>query len=156
MESCTCWMDVVMSALIAVLVTLLTYVVIYSMKPRLRIAEADLGPGGLLIPITNLGRYNAVNVRIEVCAYDETQKHSYHFTLDHADFMIIPSAGSKDNEKKFKTIDAAESAKHYGKTHECLIESIRTGEYNLRVRVHAYHAFSGFGKAQERIFDRLG
>ncbi len=155
--TCICWADVILSTAIALLLVLLTYAVVYSLRPKLRIGKGKpcLADGSIRIILKNEGRCAAVNVRIEVCAYCPVAKHTYHFELDHPDFLILPGKSSNDPEKTFKTLCLAESAVPYDHTYEELIDKVQKSELKLRVRVHSYHSFSGIGKAEERMFDRL-
>lgn len=154
---CICWPDVIVATLIALLLVLLTYAVIYGMKPKLRIGSAtlDTANGPIRIPITNEGRHNVINIQVEACAYDRVNKYTYQFELDHPEFLILPSTRSDDNLKVFKTLGLAESATPYQYSYEQLIAKIKGSEFQLRVRLHGFHEFSGLGKAKERIYNKL-
>lgn len=154
----------------SILLTLLTYFIIYSLKPNLKIicACAIKNDDKIKITVENVGRFNAVNVRAEACAYDETPKYTYHLEIDHNEFLIIPgNKRGKDNIKKFKIVNIAESAYDYievdyidnepraatkFRKYLKLLELIENGTYKLRFRVHSYHEFSGLGKAEEKQF----
>lgn len=161
------------SILFTILFTILTYYIIYSLKPKLKIVCAYLEKHSDKIKITveNLGRYNAVNLRIEACAFDIDNKFTFHLKIDHNEFLILPGTKkNQDNTKKFKVIGIAESARDYidvsiideetKETKEAndirkylkLLECLEKGKYQLRVRIHSYHEFSGLGKAEEKSF----
>lgn len=149
--TCICWEDIIISTVISLVLVLLTYAFLYSMKPRLKIRTAGIEKSGnhIRIEVVNSGRFDAVNVRIEACAYDAGNSHTYHFKLDHPDFLILPGRRSNDNTKTFKTLELSDSAIPYGYTYEQLIAIIQSNKFRLRIRLHSYHAFSGFGKARE-------
>lgn len=133
-------------------ITLLTYAIVYSLKPKLQIVCAcwDSGKNQIKIKIKNIGRWDAVNLRIEVCAVDINKRYTYHFEVDHNEFLILPSGrNGKDNVKTFKVSDVAESVKKYNISYDYLILKLTRNKYKLRVRVHSYHSFSGLGKAEE-------
>lgn len=149
--TCICWADVGLSTLIALLLVLFTYAVIYSLRPKLKIDKYgfEKGGGAVRIPVRNMGRYNAVNIRIEVCALDPDSSRTYHFKVDHPDFLILTGRCSNDNEKVFKTLDWEDNESPHGYSHQELINRIQSNEWQLRARVHGYHEFSGLGKAEE-------
>jgi hypothetical protein len=92
------------------------------------------------VPIRNLcGKYAAINLRTEVCVVNG--KHTYHFDLDRQDFIMISKKGSP-NESDERAYIAYKVAK---------FTYIRTC-YDMGVRVHASHEFTGFGKVFEATF----
>jgi uncharacterized membrane protein len=146
--------EVIIGVLVPFLITILTYIVIYSLKPNLKIQNALIEDSTVRIEIINKGRFDAVNIRVEICAFDEVKRHSYHFITDHKDFLVIPSGHKgRDNEKVFKTIRFRKTSDTKHETYDSLIVKLREKELRLRVRLHSYHSFSGLGKAEEKFFD---
>lgn len=149
-----CWNPCqTISIIITLIVAILPYIVIYSLKNNLEIvcANYDKTEKKLRIKVVNNGKFDAVNIRIEACAYDEEKKFTYHFKIDHSEFLIIKGdKKTNDTEKIFKSDSISESAENYGETFDSLISKIKSGEYKLRVRIHSFHEFSGLGKAKEK------
>ena len=146
----SCWENCdTIQLLCTILLAILPYIILFFiLRPKLKIACAYFDNGTLKIKVKNKGRFSAVNLRIEACAYDKKQEHTYHFKIDHEDFLILP----RGKIKIFTVTDVAESARPYYKNENDLMEEIKSGKYQLRVRLHSYHSFSGLGKAEEKIF----
>ena len=111
--------------------------------------------------------FDANNLRIEICIFNETLGFTYHFTPDHIDFLILPSRRwifKKDNSKTFVCRIPSESAmillieesRNINLSEQAgfdmLLLKLNNEGYKLRVRCHAYHSFSGLGKSFEKIF----
>lgn len=144
--------ETIVSVIAAVIVTLLTYIVIYSLKPGLNISNAVIEQNVIRISVINTGRFDAVNVRIEICAIDKANGFTYHFTIDKNEFLIIPSGrNGRDNMKTFKVIDFKPTIETKHENYDSLLHKIKSKQYNLRVRIHSYHSFSGLGKALEKM-----
>lgn len=144
--------------IIAAFLALLPYIIIYKLKPNLFIKSICVTDNIIKVKVLNMGYFDAVNLRIEVCAYDQNQKYTFHFKIDTNEFLILSSGKKgKDNSKIFKINDISESAAFHipGQTNKdkfnCLIERINNNTYKVRVRIHAYHSFSGLGKAFEEF-----
>lgn len=141
----------------SVLITLILTYVVYRLKPSLIISSACWNSRNSQIHITikNLSRnFDAVNLRIEVAAFDQNARHTFHLTVDHTDFLILPKKKiGLDNEKVFKVIGISKEAMSYLDENETLMSLLKNRQ--LRVRIHSYHSFSGLGKAEEKIFDSL-
>ena len=147
--------------IISVLLTVITYLVIFFLKPRLKIVSACLkmDEDKIKIKVENHSWLSsAVNTRIEVCAFDPHNKLTYHLKVDHVEFLIIPpKKKNTDNEKVFKVIGIHESAIEYteGNTelekYRWLLNELKSNKLQLRIRLHSYQGFSGFGKAEEKI-----
>lgn len=141
---------------ISILIGVLPYFVIYSLKPKLKIDSICVCNRTIKIKVLNIGKFDAFNLRIEVCAYDAKEKQTFHFKLDQSDFLILPSKRrNSDNSKIFNTVGISSSAEPFieGNTQEekldRLIRYINNG-FKVRVRIHAYHSFSGLGKSFEK------
>ena len=147
----------IVSILAALAVTVLTYGVIYSLNPKLIAKDAYIVNEKIIkVKVINDGCFDAVNVRIEICAYDTQGKFTYHLLPDHKDFLIIPSKKRRrDNEKVFNACQLMPSCNTVGIATSEVFESLKSGSFKLRVRIHSYHEFSGLGKADEFLFDKL-
>ena len=154
-----CWNPCqTISIIITLIVAILPYIVIYSLRNNLEIvcANYEKTEKKLRIKVVNNGKFDAVNIRIEACAYDEVNKYTYHFKIDHSEFLNIKGdKKTNDTEKIFKSDSISESAKNYGETFDSLISKIKSGEYKLRVRIHSFHEFSGLGKAKEKELELI-
>lgn len=145
--------DILITVIITIGITLLTYIIIYSLKPNLRIKQAKIDGDKIRVEVVNEGNYSAVNVRIEICAFDKENRFSWHFDTDHKDFLIIPSkCKGRDNEKTFKTIGFIPKPDTSAENYESLIRKLSEKKLELRVRLHSYHSLSGLGSAREKIF----
>lgn len=145
-------MEILISIAVSITVSLLGYIVIYSLKPKLVIAESnDFLDNKIRLPIFNKGRHSAVNLRIEVCALDRelsNTTYTYHLNTDHQDFLILPPADGKT----FIVNGISDTALGHGETYESILNKLQAGIYELRVRIHSYHDFSGLGKAEVASF----
>lgn len=145
--NCICWPDII----ITLIITIITYIIIYISKPGLSIDKVEKSDEGLKISVSNKGRFTAVNLRIEICGYFRETKQSFHFKIDHEDFLMLTRRNSCDNEKIYNVVGLSERALKF-KTYKGLLEEINSGKCLLRVRIHSYHSISGLGKAEEACF----
>lgn len=119
----------------------------YLLKPSLEIKCCKLRGNQLQVKIINQSsKRNAVNLKIEVCFLHNS--NTYHLNVDKEDFLILPP----NDFRIFKMNSLSETAVGYGIDYEELLEGFKTGKYSLRVRIHATHEYSGFGKAFEGKF----
>jgi hypothetical protein len=101
------------------------------------------------VPIQNLRkRKAAINLRTEICVVQG--KYTYHFDLDRQDFIILPKRWSNNDSSErtyiaYKLTDF--TSRRTGKNFEDIIELLKNNNSYIRVRVHAGHEFTGFGKA---------
>ena len=139
------------SIFFSVILVLITYVIIYKLKPNLSIESASINEdtNKLMIKVENKGLFSAVNIQFEACSVlqrednDDTTKY---FNFDKVNLLILPSINNKnysDNFRHFKTKDILDKDE---------LEKLSNMDRYLRVRVHAYHSFSGLGKAFEKNF----
>lgn len=144
--------EILISVLSAIFVTILSYAIIYSLKPKLDFNCILINDKSIRVNVTNRGRFSAVNVRIEICALDQPKGYTYHFDVDQSEFLIIPSKKlGRDNSKIFKVIGFTPSIETEDESYESLMDKVKKNQYKLRVRIHGYHSFSGLGKAFEKI-----
>jgi hypothetical protein len=111
----------------------------------------------LRVKVQNKGKSDAVNLKIEACAISDSYTH--HLKIDKNDFIILPYEKGKQvkdtsHERIFKIDNIEESAKKYEMTYKSLLSDLKSekNNYQIRIRIHASHEFSGFGKAFESIF----
>jgi|JI10StandDraft_1071094.scaffolds.fasta_scaffold43859_2 hypothetical protein len=135
---------------------------IYTVKPRLKITVKLCKKSGrhfFKIRVENrTWLAKAVNLRIEACF---TKGHyTYHCEIDRGDFLMLarrPLCGkSRDHYRTFKTHELAASAKIYKVKWREHIKNLKSGNENVRVRIHATHEFTGFGKAREATYACVG
>lgn len=134
--------------------TFIWLVIIYQIKPKLTVTEADF-TSKLRIKVQNKGCFDAVNINIEACAV--MSNDTYHFEIDRANFIAIPHKkrcheNGLSYERVFKSNRLAESASIYQEDIDSIRGKLHTGESILRVRIHACHAFTGFGRLHEYKF----
>lgn len=149
------------------IVPIATFVIIRLFRPNLEIKGPIINKSEF-IKVTILNNSNlfaAINLRIEVCLYNEKLGYTFHLAPDHTDFLILPCKGingNRDNKKTFVCRTVADSALivlNEGRVEmlnnsdalPILLDKLNDG-YKIRVRCHAYHSFSGLGKAFEKQF----
>jgi hypothetical protein len=132
----------------------LTILFFLLLKPKLHIESVcyDSANRTIRIKVINNGKWNAMNIRIEACFIDKTTGNTLHMTLDRVDFIILPSKNNIDNSVVFKT---RRKFYYINNNIHNKVACVRKGTHVVRVRVHSYHSFSGFGKAEERIFTSI-
>lgn len=138
---------------------LITFLIIYGLRPKLSISCLQIEDGCIKVSVLNRSCFfDAVNLRIEMCVVEEGNNYTYHFEPDHTEFLILPSRWCKrDNKKTFVTRHASKSAlivlqeDDASQGFSLLKEKLDAGG-KIRVRCHAYHSFSGLGKAFEKVF----
>lgn len=150
--------DVIISLTTAITVTLVTYAILYSMRPKLLIESINLNDGNLKITIDNQTKKSVENFRMEVCGYSETLGYTYHFDLDFPSFLMLPSKQEQeDTTKTFKTNSILESTMvEYGVNFDYVINEIKNNHLNLRIRFHANHSLSGLGRSFQEIYTWSG
>jgi len=155
--------DLIFAIVGAFLSAIATIVLIKIFKPNISIFEPSFeninNYSYLKIPVeNNSNKYSANNLQIEAAVILNDQ--SYHFKLDRDDFIILSKNKSKSNEtpylRIFQAYDVSKSTKQMFsnfKTFESLVDLLKENNSYLRVRVHANHEFTGFGKAFEARFE---
>ena len=134
---------------------LVTVVWIFYFRPCLEIESVKNGIndfGNPYIRVNVINRqcfFDAVNLNMEICII-ENEKYTYHLDIDKKDFLILP----RKKNRVFQSYDLAESAKQYFKKdfNSFIKEIVKLENNKIRVRIHANHSFTGFGKGFERIF----
>lgn len=139
-----------------------TFGLIYMFRANILVNEIFIetdkkGKRKIKIPVLNNSFcFFATNVIIEVALIKG--KYSYHFELDKKEFILIPNKcfrnSCKANVRTFQTmnfeqatIDLLDDDEDY----ETVLNNI-SNDTTLRVRIHANHEFTNFGKAFEFKF----
>jgi len=143
------------SPFLGFLFSILWTVMLYRLKPKLCIKSCELENGILKIGVKNKGYYNAINLKFEVCTINN-KNQTYHFESDRDEFLILPGCKkcSNDTVRHFKIREISESARYYVKDFNTMIEWLvnPTNNMKIRVRFHASHEYSGFGKSFEQYY----
>ncbi|HQC04662.1 MAG TPA: hypothetical protein PLB75_04175, partial [Paludibacteraceae bacterium] len=106
----------------------------------------------IYVKVINNGCSDAVNLRIEAAFVkkDEKKDITYHLKPNMEDFLILPSKYHSISEEYFRIFSITDKkGKRFENATGCITEKLGI----LRIRVHAYHSFSGFGKAFEQKFN---
>lgn len=119
------------------------------------IARTDLI---LKIPVENCDLFfAAVNLRIEAAGVDSG--FTYHLDLDRQEFIMLPARWRTSDSGGWRRVYHAHKVNEYtqGIVLGLSIEELLSGVLGesrayLRVRIHATHEFTGFGRAFEARF----
>jgi hypothetical protein len=155
---CKDWILIFIGFIITVIWTFFWAFVIYFLKPNVDIESIEFKAGDLRINVINKGKFNATNLNIEACGL---LNGTFHFKLDKEEFIILPPKNRKDSNddshiRTFKSRNLTEEALQYSMTFMELINQFRNNQHCiLRIRIHAYHEISGFGRAFEFKFRNL-
>ena len=129
--------------------------ILYTLKPNLIIESVKKEGDELKINVVNKGCFDAINLKIEACIV-QSDNYTYHLKIDKDDFIILPSYKKRnftENLRTFKIDDILPSALKHSNYQEIIKKLTEDGENHLlRVRLHANHEYSGFGKAFESKF----
>lgn len=141
------WFIILAGFLLTAIWTVLWAIILYKLKPNLEIESVVISDKTYKIKVKNKGCFNAVNLRIEACLFRiENEIETYHLKLNMDDFIIIPR--KKLNQENYRIFTIRELS--FNKAQD----KLKNEEYkHLRVRVHAYHEYSGFGKVFEQKFE---
>jgi hypothetical protein len=143
----------------AILSILGTIRLIRHYKPKIRIEIPQINSGIIKIEVTNLSKcFMATNLRIEAAAVNGN--FTYHLDFDRIDFLMLAKNKTYLNcETPYSRTYHAHDVNEYTKAiaPNCsnisdFIKLLEKQDYNLRIRVHAFHEFAGFGKAFESKF----
>lgn len=158
----TCW-DIILVILGAFLSAVATIILIKLFKPHICFElpylkeEKDLKV--LKLPVKNLNcHFAAVNLRIETAVV--LNDFTYHFDLDRQDFIMLSKNDGNIEETPYRRVYQAYAVSEFTKIitenevkvfHD-LLNLLKKDNAFLRIRVHASHEFTGFGKAFEARF----
>ena len=159
--NCVRYCDLFFVFLGAVLSGVVTVILIQFFKPKICFELPFIVPKGekkiLKLPVINLSKFfAAINLRTELAVV--LDEFTYHFDLDRQDFIMLSKNKPCNKEKPYiRTYQAHEVAVFTKIVSSCetiddLINLLKSENAYLRVRVHAYHEFSGFGKVFQKKF----
>ena len=136
--------------------------ILYLIRPKLKIEKIVIinenGKDGIKIKVKNNALFfNVTNLMVEACIVVGGQ--TCHLKLDKYDFIMLPpKKGDTDfHERIFKT-HGLENSECYDGIGNIISDDnyvsnlINYEYYIIRIRVHANHSLSGFGKAFEKKF----
>lgn len=149
--------EILLSVLSGIVVAVITYGLLFSIRPMLKIKNnIEIVDNTLCFAIVNQGKYKAVNIKIEACALyqlNENKLQTFHFKIDQIDFVLIDiPKGKNDNARRYKITELSDSARSYNKTFEDILQDFTFKKTTLRIRYHAVHEISWLGKAFEENF----
>ena len=137
----------IISLIVSVIWTLFLFLTNFY-KPNLKIElDGEVDKNGIRVNVINKGGRDAINLRVEACFY--FNQNTYHLNIDKEDFLILPS----NDNRIFKINDISESTRIYGRSYDSLVSDFKNKNCVLRVRIHAYHENSGFGRAFQKNFN---
>ena len=148
------WVQNILLFLIGILSTILWSLLLLNLRPNLEIKAED----NLNFRIENKGCTTAVNLKVEACMVDIK---TTHFEINMTDFLMLPPENKCLNKdisfyRIFTITDLSQSYKkrNQNETFDNKINTLKSSKGNilLRIRVHANHEWSGFGKAFEQQF----
>jgi hypothetical protein len=132
-----------------------TFGLIYCFRPKIKIRKIHIENHKIKIPVLNNSYlFYATNVIIEAALIEGNL--SYHFKLDRKEFILIPNKCFRNNcntnERTFQTLDFEQATiELLNENYETVLNDI-TNNTTLRIRIHANHEFTNFGKAFEFNF----
>lgn len=155
---CLSIVDIVFFLLGILLAIFSTIITIRFFRPNVAIGIPYFESERLKIPIKNLSTKNdATNIKIEAAGV--LNEFTYHLKCDRYDFLLLPkfdlNKSDKPYERKFHAIDIDDYTKDIASNCKNLndfIELLKEEKAYLRVRIHANHEFTGFGKSFEKMF----
>ena len=124
-----------------------TYI-LYKLRPNLDISSVETDEKILKITITNNGCFAATNLQIESCTIKvkNDKDVTHHFTFKKEDFLVLPKKRNNSDQSYFRVFCTTDYKSELKGLNPVI----------LRVRVHATHEYSGFGKAFEQNFNWNG
>ncbi len=151
-ECITLW-DITSFILGILLSALTSIIIIRFFRPNMCIGIPKLDKKSLKFSVKNLNKkYAVTNLRIEAAAVLNDQ--TYHLKFDRYDFLMLAKLDNKTvetpYERTFHAIDIDEYTKDIAlncQNLEELLNLLKNEKAYLRVRLHANHEFTGFGKA---------
>jgi len=164
-SSCEFW-NIVAGFALSILLTLLWTIILfkYLFKPKLNIETPIYEKEKIKFKIVNNSDKRIVRIIVEACIVQPcseniTKTYTYHFKFLENEFVLLPPLNenpkSDSHERYFKTNSFSEQT-----IIECpdladksLIWLLDKKDIYLRIRIHASHENSGFGKAFEEKFN---
>jgi len=151
-------MSLAISILSSLFASALTYLIVLSLRPKLKINPLPLnGTDRLQFSIENLGKYDAYNIQVEACAYYQgnakSRNQTYHLEVATSQFLILPSKSTDpDFSKIFYSNSLKISTLELGVVFNDIISDLTNDKCQFRIRVHAQHSVSGLGRSFQKKF----
>lgn len=158
LECVSVW-DIISLILGIVLSACATIIIIRFFRPKICIGIPTRAGNSIVVPVRNNSKcYDVTNLRIEAAAV--FGQYTFHLDFDRVDFiMLLRNKKYKNQETPFERIYHAQDVNSYTKSiaPNCknmtdFFNLLNNNQCYLRVRVHAYHEFTGFGKAFQAKF----
>jgi hypothetical protein len=134
-----------------------TFFIIYFFRAKIKLGNVIVNNNKIKIPIINdSSSFMATNIIVEVALVSNDQ--TFHFKLDRNEFILIPRKCKKcNNEKNIRTFCTLDFERETidlmgGVSSYLQIINNISNNTTLRVRIHANHEFTNFGKAFEFNF----
>jgi hypothetical protein len=135
-----------------------TIIIIRFYRPTINIGVPIIASKRIKIPIKNSNKKKgASNIKIEVSGV--LNDFTYHLKCDRYEFLLLPRYEINKLDKPYERIFHALDVDDYTKeiTEDCnnlneFLDILKNEKAFLRVRVHANHEFTGFGRAFEAKF----
>ncbi|MCX6171789.1 MAG: hypothetical protein NT048_02995 [Flavobacterium sp.] len=131
-----------------------TFVIIYLFRAKIKLGSLTIENNKIKIPIVNNSScFMATNIIIEAAIISNNQ--TFHFKLDRDKFILVPrkckKCNNEQNIRSFYALDFEEVTISLMGGVNSYLQIINNIPENitLRVRVHANHEFTNFGKAFE-------
>ena len=138
-------------AVLSIIVTLLT---IFFFRPKICIKNPIISDSqkSIKFPIRNIDcLFSVTNLRVEAAVVKDN--YTYHFKFEREDFIML---NTSPYERNYLTSNVSDEliANYPDENYDVkkLIDLLNQSNAYLRVRVHCYHEFTGFGKAFETNF----
>ena len=140
-----------------------TFAIIYFFRARISVKKIQIIKHNneinkfKILVLNNSYLFPATNIIIEVAL--KINEETFHFKLDRNEFILIPRKkvfkNEKDNERYFQTTNfesaTLELIESNGHSYLSIINNLENGNV-IRIRIHANHSFTNFGKAFEFKF----
>lgn len=151
-EIVSLFLSIVLSAFAAI-------IIIRFFRPKIRIGIPEWDENTIKITVRNEDiRFAVSNLRIEAAAV--LNNFTYHLDFDRADFIMLSEYKTyENNETPFERTFHARNVNHYTMEISPNCQNmhdfrnlLNTPNTYLRIRVHCFHEFTGFGKAFQAKF----
>ncbi len=131
-----------------------TFLLIYFFRAKIKLDKIAIDNDKIKIQVVNNSPFfMATNILVEAALVKNDQ--TFHFKLDRSQFILLPKkckkCNSEQNKRSFCTIDFEESTINLMGGINTYMQTISNLPENIiiRIRIHANHEFTNFGKAFE-------
>ena len=163
------WCSIIIGFALSVLLTVIWTRLLfnYFYKPNLKIDIPEVKANLIKFQIVNNSKSRIVKIQVEACIVETVNLNelittkTFHYNFFEKEFVMLPSEnenkGQDLHKRYFKIIGFSQQAilEDPNLQNEPLVGRLNGKNY-LRVRVHASHENSGFGKAFEARFKYNG